>query len=100
MSVERKLHAHAETKWTEFWTSFFIAEKLDGMGYDVRAGIEVVDPEFCAGRPSEAEIDTHDGRALPRCLPRMAETDEGIYGSNGSPGNRAARPFSGAARRH
>lgn len=46
------------------------------MGYDVRAGIEVVDPEFCVGRPSEKEIDTHVERALsqgasPAWLKRM-----------------------------
>ena len=74
--MRRELHKHAETKWTEFWTSAFIAEKLQEMGYEVRAGIEVVNPEFCVGRPSEEEIGKFVERALsqgasPSWLNRM-----------------------------
>ena len=60
----RKLHRHAETKWTEFWTSSFIADRLEEAGFQIKTGLDVVDPAFCAGRPEENEIDGFLERAL------------------------------------
>ena len=60
----RELHRHAETKWTEFWTSSFIADRLEEAGFQIQTGLDVVDPAFCAGRPEENEIDGFLERAL------------------------------------
>ena len=60
----RDFHKHAETAWTEFRTASLVAETLQGLGYQVKAGAEVVAAEGMMGVPSAAELEKQYERAL------------------------------------
>lgn len=62
--LRRELHGHAETGWTEFWTTARIAGILHSMGFEVLVGKDVLDMDSIMGRPSEEEIAGHIERAL------------------------------------
>ena len=92
IGLRREFHAHAETGWTEFWTTARIAGILDALGYDVLAGREVLNLDAVMGRPGEEEIGRHVRRALdqgadPRWIARM-EGYTGVLGilETGRPG--------------
>ncbi|NCB17945.1 MAG: M20/M25/M40 family metallo-hydrolase, partial [Synergistales bacterium] len=63
-ALRRELHSHAETGWTEFWTTARIAGILDSLGYDVLVGRDVLDLDSVMGRPSDQEIAFFVERAL------------------------------------
>ncbi len=56
IELRREFHAHAETGWTEFWTTARIAGILDSLGYDVLVGRDVLDLDSVMGRPSDQQI--------------------------------------------
>ena len=62
--LRREFHAHAETGWTEFWTTARIAGILERLGYDVLVGRDVLDLDSVMGRPSDQEIAGFVERAL------------------------------------
>lgn len=64
IELRREFHAHAETGWTEFWTTARIAGILDSLGYDVLVGRDVLDLDSVMGRPSDQEIAGFVERAL------------------------------------
>ena len=71
VNLRRELHSHAETGWTEFWTTARIAGILDAMGYEVSVGKDVLDMDSIMGRPSEDEI----GKYIDRALSHGADPD-------------------------
>ena len=60
----RDFHKHAEAAWTEFRTASSVAKTLQGLGFQVLAGEEVVDGSAMMGVPSAGELDRHAERAL------------------------------------
>lgn len=46
----RELHQWPEPGWTEFTTTYYLAQKLKAWGYEVLLGTKVVNPEACFGR--------------------------------------------------
>lgn len=46
----RKLHTFPEIGWTEFSTTAFLIRELRNMGLTVKAGSDVINPEFVRGR--------------------------------------------------
>lgn len=62
--LRRELHRHAEKGWEEFWTSAFVASKLDALGFTVLLGEDVIAPETAMGRPSLEELEKARARAL------------------------------------
>jgi aminobenzoyl-glutamate utilization protein A len=60
----RDFHKHAEAAWTEFRTASIVAKTLQGLGYQVLTGDEVIDPRQMMGVPSAAELERHLRRAL------------------------------------
>ena len=60
----RDFHKYAEAAWTEFRTASIVAKTLEGLGYRVLAGDEVIDPQAMMGVPPAAELDRHFQRAL------------------------------------
>ena len=76
VQLRREFHAHAETGWTEFWTTAKIAGILKGLGYQVSVGKEILDLESVMGRPSEDEMAKYIERAVhqgadPEWIKRM-----------------------------
>ena len=64
VELRRELHAHAETGWTEFWTTARIAGILDGLGYNVAVGRDILDLDTVMGRPSDEDLAPFRERAL------------------------------------
>jgi len=60
----RDFHKHAESAWTEFRTASIVAGTLRGLGFQVLAGDEAVDPAAMMGVPSKGELDRQYERAL------------------------------------
>lgn len=59
----RAVHRHAESGWTEFWTTAYVVRQLRALGYDVRIGREVCAAEERMGVPPAEVLDGHLRRA-------------------------------------
>lgn len=64
ISLRRELHRHAERGWEEFWTSAFVASRLEELGFGVLLGGEVIDAGTAMGRPSPEELERARLRAM------------------------------------
>ena len=62
--TRRDFHTYPESAWLEFRTTSIIAHKLESLGYNVKAGHEVIDTDSVMGRPSEEVIAENIERAL------------------------------------
>src|SRR5512137_2643598 len=60
----RDFHKHAEAAWTEFRTASIVAKTLEGLGYEVLVGDEVIDAQAMMGVPSAAELERNFQRAI------------------------------------
>lgn len=74
--LRREFHSHAESGWTEFWTTAKIAGILHRLGYEVLVGKNVLNLDAVMGRPSEDAIAEYICRALeqgadPKWIKRM-----------------------------
>lgn len=49
----RDFHLHAESGWLEFRTASKVAEVLDGLGYQLALGRDVIDADSRMGLPDE-----------------------------------------------
>ncbi len=82
--LRREFHAHAETGWTEFWTTARVAGILHSLGYEVLVGKQVLNTDAVMGRPSEDAIAGHIERALSQGAdPSWIEKMEGYTGAAG-----------------
>ncbi len=64
INYRRDFHKYAESGWTEFRTTSKIAEKLQGLGYKVYLGLDVVKPSSVMGRGDDKYIETQIQRAM------------------------------------
>ena len=53
VALRRSIHRRPEEGWTEFETTYRIVTCLEKYGYDVKAGIEAVEPYAVLGRNPE-----------------------------------------------
>ncbi|MGI6784975.1 MAG: amidohydrolase [Aminivibrio sp.] len=84
IELRRELHAHAETGWTEFWTTARVAGILSSLGYEVLVGKQVLNTGAIMGRPSEDAIAGHIERALSQGAdPAWIEKMAGYTGAAG-----------------
>lgn len=49
----RFLHAHPEEGWCEFETTWYIVNRLQELGLEWKAGIDVIEPTAVMGRNAE-----------------------------------------------
>ena len=49
----RDFHLHAESGWLEFRTASKVADILDGLGYQLALGRDVIDADSRMGLPDE-----------------------------------------------
>jgi aminobenzoyl-glutamate utilization protein A len=82
----RDFHKHAEAAWTEFRTASVVAKTLDGLGYQVLTGEDVVDGTSMMGVPSPAELARHAERAVtqgadPAWVGKMGGGKTGVIGA-------------------
>jgi len=96
----RDFHHYAETAWTEFRTASIIADTLVSLGYEVKAGYEVIDESAMMGVPSPQVLECHMERALaqgavPAWLEKMRGGKTGVVGllDFGKPGPTVALRF-------
>lgn len=52
----RDFHLHAESGWLEFRTASKVAEVLDGLGYQLALGRDVIDADSRMGLPDEETL--------------------------------------------
>lgn len=52
----RDFHLHAESGWLEFRTASKVAEILDGLGYQLALGRDVIDADSRMGLPDEETL--------------------------------------------
>ncbi|NLK18411.1 MAG: M20 family metallo-hydrolase [Synergistaceae bacterium] len=84
IELRRELHAHAETGWTEFWTTARVAGILSSLGYEVLVGKQVLNTGAIMGRPSEDAIAGHIERAISQGAdPAWIEKMAGYTGAAG-----------------
>lgn len=55
----RDFHQYPETGFFEMRTASIVAATLDELGFSLQLGKEVMNEEYCMGRPSEEEIGDH-----------------------------------------
>lgn len=61
----RDFHLHAESGWLEFRTASMVADILDGLGYQLALGRDVIDADSRMGLPDE-ETTARSFRTRPR----------------------------------
>lgn len=80
VELRRRIHRRPEEGWTEFETTYLVAQTLESLGYSVRLGTEIVDPENVLGRDPELVEEAVD-RALANGVPAsFIERTEGYTG--------------------
>ncbi len=81
IATRRRLHRHPEEGWTEFETTWLVAQRLKALGYErVLTGTDVVKPEAVMGRDPKL-IDAAIERAVAQGVPReFIEAIEGYTG--------------------
>ena len=67
--LRRAFHRRPEEGWTEFETTYRIVTCLEKYGYDVKAGIEAVEPSAVLGRNPEL-VAKAEARALAHGVPQ------------------------------
>jgi aminobenzoyl-glutamate utilization protein A len=63
VGYRRDFHRHAESGWTEFRTASLVARRLSDLGYEVKAGREVVKDDERMGLPSPEVLEERWQRA-------------------------------------
>ena len=53
IQTRRKFHSRPEEGWTEFETSYLVADRLKTLGWKVAVGLDVIDAEAVLGRDPE-----------------------------------------------
>ena len=64
VALRRDLHKHAETGWTEFWTTALLAKKLVSLGYEVDLGEKVICKDAMMGVPKADILQRQMQRAI------------------------------------
>ena len=77
----RFLHAHPEEGWCEFETTWYIVNRLNELGLDWKAGIDVIEPTAVMGRNVEL-VEKAQKRALEHGVP--ADFLESLGGYTGA----------------
>jgi aminobenzoyl-glutamate utilization protein A len=64
VALRRDVHSHPELGFTEFRTASLIADRLSALGYVVKLGRDVMDPDAMLGKPSPDMLEREMKRAL------------------------------------
>lgn len=86
MAGRRDLHRYPEPGWTEFRTAAKVAKALQNLGYEVALGKEAVAEAAMMGRPSAADLQAAQARAIeegadPALVDAMAGGLTGVVGT-------------------
>lgn len=79
----RCLHQRPEEGWCEFETTYFVASRLESLGFEVLVGTDVVEPSAALGR-DEAKVMAARSRALAAGVPQaFLDKTQGYTGALG-----------------
>ena len=81
LRLRRTIHRHPEEGWTEFETTALVIQTLEGLGYQVACGLDVINPDAVMGR-NPALVEKGQKRALAAGVP--AELIERMQGYTGA----------------
>lgn len=81
----RDFHKHPEVGFLEMRTASLVAQRLTDLGYEVKLGREVMDPDYCMGKPGDEETAEHyewakENGALEEFLPYLKDGYTGVVG--------------------
>ncbi|MDO5360323.1 MAG: amidohydrolase [Jeotgalicoccus sp.] len=79
----RDFHQHPELGFLEMRTSTIVADELSKLGYDIKIGREVMNPDFTMGKPTQEETAAHydwakENGAVIEYLDKVADGYTGI----------------------
>lgn len=79
----RDFHQHPELGFLEMRTSTIVADELNKLGYDIKIGREVMNPDFTMGKPTQEETAAHydwakENGAVIEYLDKVADGYTGI----------------------
>lgn len=79
----RDFHQHPELGFLEMRTATKVADELDKLGYDIKIGREVMNPDFTMGKPTQEETAAHydwakENGAVLEYLDKVADGYTGI----------------------
>lgn len=83
IQIRRRLHRRPEEGWTEFETSYLVAERLKELGLEVKLGLEVIDPAYVMGRSQklvEAAIKRASSAGVPQSFIDSTSGYTGVVG--------------------
>lgn len=69
VALRRRIHRRPEEGWTEFETTYLVTQTLENLGYSVRLGTDIIDPEHALGRDPEL-VQKAIARALKAGVPQ------------------------------
>ena len=82
--IRRDLHTYPESGWLEFRTTSVAASMLESLGYEVRTGLEVIEPKSVMGRAPQDVIERNIARAVEQGAdPKWIERMDGYTGALG-----------------
>ncbi|MFD2830962.1 amidohydrolase [Corticicoccus populi] len=81
----RDFHKHPEVGFLEMRTASLVAKRLTDLGYEVKLGREVMNPDYCMGKPDDEETAEHyewakENGALEEFLPYLKDGYTGVVG--------------------
>ncbi|MFC3419072.1 amidohydrolase [Salinicoccus hispanicus] len=89
----RDFHQYPELGFLEMRTSTIVADVLENLGFDIEIGKAVMNPDYCMGKPDEAETKKHlqwakENGAVEKYLGFVSEGYTGIVATldTGKPG--------------
>lgn len=81
VELRRKIHRRPEEGWTEFETTYLVVQTLESLGYSVRLGTQVIDPENVLGRSPELvnkAIERAQANGVPASFIKRTEGYTGV----------------------
>lgn len=81
----RDFHQYPEVGFLEMRTASLVAKRLEDLGFEVKLGKEVMNPDFCMGKPGLEETEAHylwakENGALEEYLPHLKDGYTGVVG--------------------
>ena len=82
IATRRKIHQTPEEGWTEFQTTWLVAERLRALGLKVLLGTQVINPKAVMGRDPKLVEAAIEDTGLPICIHRLFARLDAIQDAN------------------
>jgi aminobenzoyl-glutamate utilization protein A len=81
----RDFHKHPEIGFLEMRTASLVAKRLEEIGFDIKLGKEVMNPDYCMGKPNDEITEAHyewarENGAVEKYLPYLKDGYTAVVG--------------------